>query len=255
MTSQNKLRLPSGGWVEAPVDLLMAIATRQIPDLIGIRKFGYNDDLDAPEDIIRAGGSYVWIVTAGTASIVSSSINDDLAGTGAQKIMLDGLDASGNIQIVEVDMDGTTPVVTTETWLRCPRAYVSQSGSGQVNAGLITVTIDSKIAIQINAGDGQSLYAVYTVPLGYKGYITSYHMPIGINVSAAYVIGMIKTNTNGQGWRTREIFSSSVANATPVKLDYPIELDELTDIIFTTDAVSDVNTKISASFDIFLVKQ
>lgn len=249
--------LPSGGKALEPLFKELEIVKGTYAELKGIHKFGFNPDIDigAGEDVIGAGGLYPWIVTAGTASIVSNDVKDDVEGVGGQKIVLDGLDENGNIQIIEYEMDGTTPVVTTgDLWLRCPRAYITDIGSELDNAGTITVTVDSKIVATITPGTGQTLQCVYTIPLGYTGYIEEYYTSPGANAAAAYIISDLITRENGKAWRVRERHSISIGSGIPLKIKYPIKLLPLTDIRIHIDDASDVNNRISATMEILLVK-
>jgi len=125
------------------------------------------------------------------ATVVSSSTADDLVGTGAQKVKIEGLDANYNAQIVEVEMDGTTNVSTTETFIRVYRVYVSQAGSGKVNAGNITISIGGSVRAQISANQGQTLMAVYTVPAGFTGYVTQWSFSSGASASNKYLDGRL----------------------------------------------------------------
>jgi len=147
-----------------------------------IYKFGFNTAVGTSEETVwDAGGIYAYAGSAAVASVVSASTADDLTGTGAQKIKVEGLDANYKFQSVEVDMDGTNAVSTTETWRRIYRAYVTQAGSGEVNAGNITISTDGTTRAQISADQGQTLMAVYTVPAGLTGYITGWSIGSGAN--------------------------------------------------------------------------
>ena len=157
-----------------------------------IYKFGFNAAITTDEETVwDAGGVYSYPSSAGVATVVSSSTADDLVGTGAQKVKIEGLDANYNAQIVEVEMDGTTNVSTTETFIRVYRAYVSQAGSGKVNAGNITISIGGSVRAQISANQGQTLMAVYTVPAGFTGYVTQWSFSSGASASNKYLDGRL----------------------------------------------------------------
>jgi len=112
-------------------------------------KFGYNEDIDTgKESIWSPGGIFVPIVTARTLSVVSTSTADDDGGTGANSIIIYGIDADWKAQTVVVTLDGTTPVVTTETWMGINRMSIYVSGSGGVNAGTITATATTEATDQ-----------------------------------------------------------------------------------------------------------
>jgi len=104
-------------------------------------KFGYNSDVDTGTEIIASWGGTLQFLTVGeTISIVSTSVNDDSGGTGVNSIVVYGVDASWNNQTVVYTMDGTTPVISTESWIGINRIAVFLSGTGRTNAGTITIT-------------------------------------------------------------------------------------------------------------------
>ena len=98
-----------------------------------------------------------------TVDVVSDDTNDDVAGTGARTLRIQGLDGSYNLVEETVDMDGTTTVTTTQTFLRVFRMSVETAGSSGNNEGTITVTYTggSDVAATITEGNGQTLMALY----------------------------------------------------------------------------------------------
>ena len=92
-------------------------------------KFGYNDDIDtASEEVIASwGGTFDYLETADTLEVVSTSVNDDSAGTGARSVLIYGVDEN-NLHIQElVTMDGTTAVTTSNSFLGVNRVVIYQS--------------------------------------------------------------------------------------------------------------------------------
>jgi len=127
-------------------------------------KFGYNADVDTGTEIIASfGGTFTPLTTASTLSIVSTSIEDDSAGTGARSIVVYGVDASRNEQTEVVALDGTTPVVTSTTWLGINRISVYLAGSTLNNVGVVTATAVTGGAIQAQmpAGEGTTQQAIF----------------------------------------------------------------------------------------------
>lgn len=83
-------------------------------------KFGSNTDLDIGTEVIaNFGGTFTPMTTARTLSIVSTSASDDgdPAGIGARSLVIYGVDANYVSQTVVITLNGTTPVVTAETWV------------------------------------------------------------------------------------------------------------------------------------------
>jgi hypothetical protein len=207
---------------------------------------GINEDVDAgTEDVVEAGASYVGqpvipTQAAEALNVVSGSANDTAAGTGARTIRVEGLDAAGAWQEETITLNGTTPVVTTTTWLRVIRAYIVAAGSGTTNAGAITVkhnVTTANIFSVIKAGRGSSANAVFTVPAGQVGRITSWGgqvYKLSATAAGEALLELIArpTGTN-QAWRVlRTLQVSAVPTAkTRDVLDGPgLRLSALTDV-------------------------
>ena len=102
-------------------------------------------------------------------------------------------------------MNGTTPVTTANQYLRVNRAISSQVGSGQVNAGNISIrdtgggTLRSIIPVVLaGIGIGISSQSAYTVPAGYtlliESAILSINRNTGNTVNNVTVRSWIRTN-------------------------------------------------------------
>jgi len=129
--------------------------------------FGYNGDVDTgTETIWSAGGTFSRMTAAATLSVVSTSVNDDSGGTGANSVVIYGVDANWDTQIEVVTLDGTTPVITANTWLGVNRMAIYLAGTGEVNAGVISATATgggSTLQAQIPIGEGSTQNAFFFV--------------------------------------------------------------------------------------------
>lgn len=110
-----------------------------------------------------------YLSAAETMDVVSTSPNDDLGGTGLERITLFGLDGSYNEVEETVTLDGTTPVTTTQTFLRVYRMRGIQSNNGSndtFNAGVITASATTAGTDQaiIEVGTSNTLQGQFTVP-------------------------------------------------------------------------------------------
>nr|AKH48016.1 hypothetical protein [uncultured marine virus] len=136
-------------------------------------KFGYNADIDSNTEVIASwGGTFTPLTTATTLTIASTDSDDDgdPAGTGCNSIYISGIDANREEQFELVELNGTTDVVTTSTWLGINRVAMFLCGSGQVNAGTINVTATtggSQMA-QMPAGEGVTQQCIFHVPTGHQ---------------------------------------------------------------------------------------
>jgi len=199
-------------------DFLLEVAKGSIDGYSCINKFGHNPDVDiasAPEDVWAGGGIYgFYPTTAQSMEAVSTSTNDDYspAGTGARTIQVYGLDSNWDLQEETVQMNGTTPVALSNTYIRIYRALVLTAGSVETNDGNITIRIVTvgTVAAYIMAGDGQTQQAVYTIPNNKTGYFMKGYVGMsdgGSSVSRESVQFKWKARpANGAGdgaWQTK----------------------------------------------------
>ncbi len=139
-----------------------------------------NEDVGDGSQIYGAATTGALPSTAVRLDISSGSANDALAGTGAQKVRVIGLDANFAPQIEEVSMNGQTAVITAYKYLRVLGVEVIQVGSGLGNAGIIyaadeactqTAGVPSdltKCYAWVAVGVNRSRHAIYTVPKGQR---------------------------------------------------------------------------------------
>lgn len=240
-------------------DFSISVARGEVRGYAGTHKFGYNSDVDTtstPEDVWDNGGAYPgFIAAADTVKVQSTSTADDgdPAGTGAQKVKVFGVDSTWALQEEEVTLNGTSTVNLASQYLRVFRMYVTDVGSGGVNAGTIILTDSSSNRLaQIGAGNGQTLMAIYTVPLGCTGYITQIDTSIGKQTSA-YAEWDLQSRIDGESWRVRHRDVTTQAGTTVVRLDPPITVPEKTDIRLRVTNVSANNTSVTSSFGIYCV--
>lgn len=173
-------------------DYFMDVGWNLMPGETRITGLGNNEDLDSgtlPEDIWPGGGLYPWMTGATSLEIVSSSIQDSPSGTGISRVSLTLLDINYVQTIVNVTLNGTTPVTIPGTWFRVNAARSIAKGSGApafraFNAGTITIRDagggTSRCIIQANKSIARQ--AIFTVPLGFTAQLNSFY--IGLNRGA-----------------------------------------------------------------------
>lgn len=149
-------------------DYAHELALGNIPGRSTVNKFGRNTAVGtSAEDIWTVGGVRAWLSAATLFEVLSGSTDDDEGGSGAEKIMIEGLDANFDLATEEVTLNGTSAVATTTQFIRFNRAYVTQVGTRHgTNVGLITIRVASAGATQgeIVAGKGQTEQTHYSVP-------------------------------------------------------------------------------------------
>jgi len=140
---------------------------------------GCNNDLDiaAEEDLWVQGGDLVYLSSAETMDVVSTSVNDDVGGTGATGVFVSG--NLGGVGVSEtVALDGTTPVTTTQTFDTVNFMFLTSSGTGLTNAGDITATASTAATVQCKmlAGTGITQHGFYRIPAGRNAVIQQAEM-------------------------------------------------------------------------------
>jgi hypothetical protein len=163
-----------------------------VPGFEGLQKFGRNEAISAatPEDVWSVGGTYVFPTGAETLSLVSTSDEDQPSGDGAGVVEVIGLADDYAAQTELVELDGDQPVLTTKEFLRGHRGICRVPGSGSLldrNLGVITATQSSSgiVVLSILAQFGQTLMAVYTVPLGRTLIMTRAYASVGKQIASA----------------------------------------------------------------------
>lgn len=127
----------------------------------------------ANEQVIGDGmtGRYPFPSTAAQMTIVSTSANDDITGTGARVLLVRG-NITGNVELFEaVLLDGTNPVTTSNEYLRVNSIGIVSAGSTGYNEGTITLKNGSDLLAQINIGNNLSHTAIFSIPTGSTGLI------------------------------------------------------------------------------------
>jgi len=249
-------------------DFFIRVATGEIPGLTAVYKFGRVEGISLNNGSVvvwNNGGDYTFPDANGTLSIVSASDDDAVGQGGATEISINGLvNNSGEWeeQTITKTLTGTTPVVTTEEFIRVNRMWISAGEDRNVpvtepapvgaNHGKITVThSDTGVPISvISANQGQTLQAVYTVPSGYLAYILDADANIGEAADGIFRFLRRENVTGNEVFRisgTREAFQTEVGQS----FKTIAEIKAKTDIIFMV-ATTKNDKNASATFQLIL---
>jgi len=234
------------------------IAKGNVPSHRTFHLTGFNVDVDAAEDIWTQGGDFVPPTTARVHNLVSSSAADDDGSTGANTVTVSGIGSSGNELTELVTMDGTSNVATTNSYTMINSLTVATSGTGLVNAGLITATAvtDATVTCAIPAGHGRSMQAVYQVPRGTTMHMDSWAVSAGtINGSTSECTAILMEKPSGGSWNAiaRIVVPANNMQAVTEDLGYSESLTGGTMIKVRATAVGDVNLDISSDLLAVLV--
>lgn len=190
---------------------------------------------------------------ASTLSIVSSSAADGAAGTGARALRITGLDASGSEITEDIALNGLTPVVTVNLYLRVNDVVARTAGSGGVNAGDITLThtVAAGVIAFIATGDGRALMAAYSVPAGRRALVLAFRAQGDDVASSPEVVLYERTGIVGTVPALRAI-TRALVDGRAVSIDYRAcpYVEGPCDLVVR--ASSGVAARISAQLDILL---
>ena len=217
-----------------------------------INKFGFNDQIPTTFEVIYVGSAnFTYPTTAGVVTLTSDEGADDIAGTGARTVKIQGLDNNYNEISVTVDMDGTGNVVTTQTFLRLFRMGVETAGSSERAVGVITATIGGNEMARIDPEyDNQTLQANYTIPAGKIGLLKRIQATSTKDNKAA-MVGLF-TKEPGGVFKVKqliEVYRNSVVIDFPI----PLVIPEKTDVELRGKNLNSGNVSIGGTFDLILL--
>jgi hypothetical protein len=227
-------------------DSYFSIAQGQFDGYSVVNVTGYNADVDSAVDetVWAAGGLYPWSVwdSVRLITIVSASASD----TGS--VVVSGLDANFNPITEEIDCTGTTASTGTVQFKRVNSAVYKNGATN--NAGNITLTANGNTVGLIQAGIGQTLNGIYTVPAGYTAYILTgdFSVQKGEDAQVRFFIRPF-----GQGFRIAHI--GEVYEST-YRYDFyaPVAMTEKTDLDVQAAQVETNNTRVTTNFTMILVR-
>ena len=239
----------------------LQVPRNQIQGHEGVIVFGYNPDVDTTEESIWPhDGEVPHPTVASVLKISSGSNDDDVAGTGARTVFIEGLDGNYNVVSETVELDGQTAVNTTNSYLYVNQFYVLTVGSGGENAGIVyagtgTVTsgVPAVIYDLIAAGYNNRTTAHYCVPAGYSAYMTSGIITAGQASGSTSVTAYLKQH--GPDGIVR-IGAVTTLNNGSVQYDFdpPYRIPEK-NCVGASAIGSANNNSVSAFFNITLIKE
>ena len=242
-------------------DPMLEIAKGTVHGTSHVNKFGKAIDVDlaTPTDVWDGADGVtstdIWVppTVARTHDIASTDANDDgdPVGTGARTINIQGLDSNWILQSEDITLNGTSNVATANTYHRIFRMKVLTVGSGGVNAGIITATAqtDATVTAAIQAGNNQTLMAIYTVPADKKAYVTNMYASFSASTPAT-VTGSVKllmkqdASQSNSPFNVKHIFGiSGGRHVQHLYLPYYVATEK-TDIKVHMDDASSLNNKL-----------
>lgn len=258
-TSSIDAKLPAVGEPFLTNDPALNISRGALAGFSMQNKYGQNLDVDTgTEDIWPNGGTYLEPDTATTLSLVSTSANDTAAGTGVRTVFISGLNGSYAPVSETVTMNGLTPVTTVNSYIAVNVFYADTAGTGGAAAGSITLTsaaTGTPVLGVIPVGEGNATAAIYTVPAGYKAYITRFTGSVYCNTAGAYISLLLRVKRFGGVFGTRNgfgLFSGGTTTGFSDIMPY-IEVPEKS-VIKISATASTNNCVVRANFGLILVQ-
>lgn len=251
-----------GGWPKRIYDHTdLAISRGHSLGYRTLYKFGYNPDVDTQEETVWGNaGDYVWLDSAVTMFVSSTSADDTGTGTGARTILIQGLDEDYNEIEETITLNGQTQVATQLSYLRIYRSFVTLAGSNEGTSGVIYIgssgatggVPNTTVYASVSIGN-QTQIAAYTVPAGYTLYIDEINFTAA--VSQAQKLVHCKFNSRdyeSNVFRTRFV-QVLQSNQLIQSFKYPQGFAEKTDLECRVSTDTS-NTAIGASFQGVLIK-
>lgn len=247
-------------------DFLTEVALSNVSNYEYGYKFGRNGVINTgtAEDVWENGGTYTGqpvSYTPDTVEILSSSVNDTSAGSGARTVRISGLKSSTSSSYTSEDLtlNGTTAVTSSNSWWRINRAYVLTAGTGGENAGTLTVrgSLDNAVIfLTISAGRNQSNVACYTVPANREILIKQLKISITrASGAAGSALLSIRARIPNGVYRSIETYDLQTGPAIIENRAGGIVFSAGSDIKIKCDSVSDNGTIVNASFEYILLRR
>jgi len=231
------------------------IARGLVNKTTAIHKFGSTPSMSINTqgtvwDISDSYYNWTALTGANNLSIVVSNSGDT---TGGRRIVIEGLDANKDLQTETVFLSAQTGISTTNQFIRVNRAYfMDESSYDTTNVGKITIFNGGNAPVaRINANEGQTLMAVYSVPNGHTAYIKKGKMSIQ---SGGDATGRMMVRYDGQeNFRIAHIFEvAGDGGAYEYEFATPFAIAANSDIDVRARVRSN-NSRVTAAFDLILV--
>jgi len=194
-------------------------------------------------------GAYAYPASATQMNLVSTvNSGADLTAT----VFIQGLDANYNISSETLQLNGTTPVPTVNSYLRINNTAVNSGAP----TGVITLKnlANTVTYSQIAAGYGRAQDAIYTVPAGYTLYLSRidvYASPTG-NTADYMLYRNVQTSSTGVTIISQQAPFTSLYHAQRVM---PRPILEKTDIQLQVRTSSSTNTyNVAVGVEAYLIQ-
>lgn len=251
-----------GGWPRRLFEHTdLAIARGFTKGHKALYKFGYNPDVNGDEETVWAqGGNMTYPTSAVTMFVSSTSVNDTNGGTGANSILIQGLDENYDEIEETVFLNGQTQVATQNSYLRVYRAFVTLAGTGGTAGGIIYIgssgatggVPNTTVYANLSFGN-QTQIAAYTVPAGYTLYLDDINFTAALSQASKLVTCVFVSRDFGSNVFRSRFINVLQSNQLITKFEYPQPFYEKTDLECRVSS-NTTNNAVAASFQGVLIK-
>ena len=216
------------------------IANGDVDGYAAIHKFGRNPNVgNAPETVWMHGGKYQYLAVDSPSTLYaySAESEDSASGDAARTITIFGLDNNFNEIEETVTVGGAA---TTLEFLRVYRAFVATAGVTGTNEGNVLISTGAGgtgtvladigvIGTGTTFGLGQTQLALYTIPAGKTGYLTTWNVGCAPMNNKATVLLNSRELDGDTPFRTKDIVDL-VGGYHTQNYSTPLRFPEKTDI-------------------------
>ena len=199
-----------------------------IQDNIPVNKFGKNPAVSTStqEDIWDTGGDYVQAATAELINLASSDDTDDKAGQdGMRTVKVYGVTDTFALASELVNLDGTTPVLTTNKYWFIHRMEGTIFGANGVNTGAITAittATGTPTLATILAAKNKTFMAMFMVPDNYWLWIKHWDSSLRLAAGGSGEYELQSKLLTGTGFLPVELVGVATVAGTKRKTFEPI---------------------------------
>jgi hypothetical protein len=248
----------------ANTDFLIEVQRGNVTGHSMVHKFGKNSAVP------NGSWAHISLTPFSTANFRTSAISmrvkaggdvaDTLAGAGARKVTVQGIDSNFAESLEEIDLAGVAASgATTATFWRVHRAWVSEVGTyGAANTDDIVIEDSGGGAdfITIAADEGQSQYTGWTVPVGKTAYLLGVHITVDASKAAdirCFVRKNIDVISAPMNAKRLKLFYDGILGGFDYRPYGPeLAIPEKSDIWFEARG-GGAATEVSCDFELYLV--
>lgn len=218
---------------------LITVATGADDSLSVVHKFGFVDlnNNQTPSTLWSGTGLYTYLTSAQRLTVVSTD-GDDTAS-----VTIIGLDGNYEPLTEIVSINGATAVITTNSFLRVFRMQYTNG-----NEGDITASYNGDNIAKIDAGESQTLMALYTVPKGRTAYLMGYDLSVNKSKDAQVKMYIREHGGNFRVKGVAEVYENQYIYSPKI----PMVINEKSDIEFRVTDVENNNTRVSCNFELLV---